>query len=113
MTMTCLETSSEEREPQLIYILRLKIDAAHFTDYKGCDITHGHTWNIHVYFRHEEEDFRVMEKKIRDVLKFYDHTHLGFMTCEMFAKELIQKLRDAGIQVENLKVFETDKFGVC
>jgi len=97
MTMTCLETTTtaEQQEPQLVYVFRLKIDAAHFTDYKGCECSHGHTWNIHIYFRHEEEDFRVMEQKIRDVLQFYDHTHLGHMTCESLAKELFRKLRDA------------------
>lgn len=73
-------------------IYKTEFHAAHYIkDHPRCGVMHGHSYQLKVSLDFEEDiwvDFADLKKLVDEILKPYDHTSLGNMTCERLAREI-------------------------
>lgn len=99
----------------------LEISAAHHIEgHPKCGETHGHNYQLTVYFNFNGWiDFLDLKKLCDDVVNLYDHKDLGNRTLEELSKSIRenlisqfkerfkQRLKDIRIEI-----YETQEFGI-
>ena len=100
--------------------------AHHLSNYSGnCENIHGHNWKVRVTACYEDVDscgmgidFRELKRITEEVLGSMDHRDLNneeyFIennpTSENIARYIFDRVKDAGIPVGEVTVFETDRY---
>jgi len=100
-------------------IYKTHFDAAHFIqNHKLCGEKHGHTYHLEITVDMPQDwfDFHLIKENVDKIISQYDHHDLGNMTCEKLVVEIYQKLlqrfQPYSITSLNIKLFETESFGV-
>ena len=97
--------------------------AHHLKGYRGkCEDVHGHNWKVTVAIASEDlddigivVDFKVLKKKLNDVLKRLDHKDLNELpafkkknpTSENLAKYIYDELRKKRLKASRVSVWES------
>ena len=70
--------------------------AHHLLNYKGeCENQHGHNWKVEVYVQGIELDksnilidFKVLKKKVNEIVKYLDHTDINTLNLTTYRQVL-------------------------
>lgn len=100
--------------------VRIKFDSAHYLErYRGkCKNLHGHSWVVEVEVEVEKLnqlgigiDFRVLKKKIREVVDKLDHRLLNEIikqpTAENLGLYIKKRLEEKRLRVASVRVWES------
>lgn len=114
-----------------MYEILIKSDfcgAHNLRGYRGrCEKLHGHNWKVEVKFEKDRvdnigiaADFKILKKRIKDILDELDHTYLNKLrafkdrnpSAENIAKYIYDKLafsvKTKGLFVKSVSVWESD-----
>ena len=101
----------------LTICISVAFDAAHYIPgHEKCGNVHGHTYRIEVEVTGELEkgmimDFSDLEAVVRKVIEKYDHNllnrYLENPTCENMCLKIFEELKEEGLDVVRLRVYET------
>lgn len=103
--------------------------AHHLLNYEGeCEHQHGHNWNVEVYVQGINLDksnilidFKVLKKKLNEVLELLDHKDLNELevfkgkspSSELISKFIYEKMQESIPQVTKVCVWETSTSRAC
>ncbi|MFC2061528.1 6-carboxytetrahydropterin synthase QueD [Elusimicrobiota bacterium] len=100
--------------------------AHHLRNYRGnCENIHGHNWKVLVTAKFGElssdgltMDFRDLKDILQKILDKIDHKDLNEIeyfkdknpTSENIAEYIYRQIKEAGVPLGNVRIFETDKY---